>query len=57
MKFFSGPINSILISKDQANVLKLNKNMKSLYSEIYVYGKKGVECESDDGHSLIGLQL
>ena len=56
LKFFGDPINLILISKDQANILKLYKNMKSLYSEIYVYGKKGVECRTDDGHSLIGLQ-
>ena len=27
--------------------------MKSLYSEIYVYDQKGVECRTDDGHSLI----
>ena len=34
LKFFGDPINLILISKDQANVPKPDKNMKSLCSEI-----------------------
>ena len=49
-------MNLILISKDQGNVLKPCKDMKSIHGEICVYGKKGVECETDDEHSLIGLQ-
>ena len=40
MKFFGGPINLILISKDQANVSQPYKNVKTLYREIDVYGRK-----------------
>ena len=37
LKFFGDPINLILISKDQANVPKPYKTMKSLFCEIGVY--------------------
>ena len=48
LKFFGDPINFILISKDQANVPKPHKNMKSLSCEIDVYNRKGVNNYHDN---------